>query len=77
MNVLILGCDGIWDVLKDSEAVEIVQRWEDDMTNAAVALRDAAYLRDSGDDLSVICIVLDQREDKRERVRKTVSFSDE
>jgi protein phosphatase PTC1 len=58
-NVLILACDGIWDVTKDEKAVEVVRKAGLDMTKASLLLRDYAYLRDSGDDLTVICVCLD------------------
>ena len=59
-NVLILACDGIWDVLKDKDAIDIVRRAGTDMQLASVMLRDFAYLRDSGDDLTVVAVLLDQ-----------------
>ena len=59
-NILILACDGVWDVLTDEEAIKIVRGAGEDMTLASVMLRDYAYLRDSGDDLTVVCVCLDR-----------------
>ena len=59
-NILILACDGVWDVLTDEEAIKIVRGAGEDMTAASVMLRDYAYLRDSGDDLTVVCVCLDR-----------------
>ncbi|KAH3759798.1 protein phosphatase family protein [Pelomyxa schiedti] len=50
---LILACDGVWDVLTSQEAVNIV-RERDNATDAATALRDAAFLQGSTDNLSTI-----------------------
>ncbi len=59
-NLLVLACDGIWDVLSDEEAIQIARRHDGDLTSVAVWLRDYAYLRDSADDLTVICVNLDE-----------------
>jgi protein phosphatase PTC1 len=64
-NILILACDGIWDVTKDERAVEVARQAGGDMTKASVLLRDYAYLRDSGDDLTVICVCLDRLDSKK------------
>jgi len=68
-NVLIIACDGVWDVISDQEAVNIVQGrevcsgpgGERDMNKAAVLLRDFAYLKGSTDDISVVCVCLDEK----------------
>ena len=54
---LVLGCDGIWDVLTDDEAIDLVR----DLTRLqhpapAVAVRDIAFAAGSTDNLS--CVVL-------------------
>ena len=68
-NLLILACDGIWDVTKDERAVEVARQAGADMTKASVLLRDYAYLRDSGDDLTTICVCLDRlKKGKKEAV---------
>jgi len=55
---LILACDGVWDVLSDQEAVEIVARANGDPARASTRLRDAAYLLGSDDNISVIVVNL-------------------
>jgi serine/threonine protein phosphatase PrpC len=52
---LILGCDGVWDVLSDEEAASIVRR-EVDVLKASVRIRDHAYYLGSGDDIAVIVV---------------------
>jgi len=52
---LVIGCDGIWDVLSNQDAAEIVYRQgKRGMDLAAHTLRGWAYSLGSGDDLSVI-----------------------
>mmetsp|Transcript_14765 Transcript_14765/g.42020 ORF Transcript_14765/g.42020 Transcript_14765/m.42020 type:complete len:936 (+) Transcript_14765:121-2928(+) len=63
-NILILACDGIWDVLKDEDAVNVVRQAGTDMQKASSMLRDYSYLRDSGDDLTVVAVCLDNFADK-------------
>ena len=60
---LILGCDGLWDVLSAEEAWELASRagkargsW--DYAAAAKALVDAALQRKTGDNVSVVVIGL-------------------
>ena len=57
-NVLILACDGLWDVMSDQESVDLA-RTSPNVTECAVRLRDNAYVRDSTDDISVIVVHLD------------------
>eukprot|EP01129_Flabellula_baltica_P015588 TRINITY_DN799_c0_g2_i2.p1 TRINITY_DN799_c0_g2~~TRINITY_DN799_c0_g2_i2.p1 ORF type:complete len:392 (+),score=86.93 TRINITY_DN799_c0_g2_i2:999-2174(+) len=57
---LILGCDGLWDVMDDQEAVDICDQFlsgEDwDIEDACIRLRDVAYNRGSTDNISVMVI---------------------
>ena len=59
---LILGCDGVWDVLSNQQAVDFVRaELEKDPNNfekAAQALRDQAYSAQSMDNISVIVVDL-------------------
>jgi len=54
---VILACDGVWDVITDQRAVEIVEG-EKDPFIASSRLRDYAYLLGSDDNISVITVVL-------------------
>eukprot|EP01116_Phalansterium_solitarium_P009143 TRINITY_DN23177_c0_g1_i1.p1 TRINITY_DN23177_c0_g1~~TRINITY_DN23177_c0_g1_i1.p1 ORF type:complete len:335 (+),score=67.77 TRINITY_DN23177_c0_g1_i1:197-1201(+) len=54
---LILACDGVWDEIDDQGAVDIV-RSEPDLQRAARTLRDAAFLRGSDDNISVVVVRL-------------------
>ena len=54
---LIMACDGVWDVITDQEACDIVAS-EIDPLEAAKKLRDAAFERESTDNISVIVIPL-------------------
>ena len=59
---LILACDGVWDVLSNQEAVDIVRRelsQSDDLTTAANALVQAAYKAGSTDNISALVIAFD------------------
>lgn len=51
---LIIGCDGLWDVVTDEEAVEVVKPHIKNPLKASVLLRDYAYLHGSGDDILVV-----------------------
>ena len=54
---LVLGCDGVWDVVSDAEACRIVAHAladGSDAAGAAARLRDCAYLNGSGDNISVV-----------------------
>eukprot|EP01127_Copromyxa_protea_P014527 TRINITY_DN4067_c0_g1_i1.p1 TRINITY_DN4067_c0_g1~~TRINITY_DN4067_c0_g1_i1.p1 ORF type:complete len:334 (-),score=47.94 TRINITY_DN4067_c0_g1_i1:91-1092(-) len=59
---IVIACDGIWDVLKDSEVVQICNAyWRDnkdptDLEGAASRLRNTAYSRHSSDNISVVII---------------------
>jgi len=54
---LIIACDGLWDVVSDEQAVQIVSEYfekHNTYVGAAVLLRDIAYQLGSGDNISVI-----------------------
>ena len=53
--VLVMGCDGVWDVLSDEEAASIARR-EQDAVMAAVRVRDHAYYEKSADDISALVV---------------------
>lgn len=55
---LIIACDGIWDELSDQECVTLVDSKGGDLLQAAMELRDTAYLRGSDDNISVIVVQL-------------------
>ncbi|KAH0792522.1 protein phosphatase 2C [Histomonas meleagridis] len=54
---MIMACDGVWDVMSDQEACDIVAAEIDPMT-AAKSLRDAAFEMNSLDNISVIVVFL-------------------
>lgn len=65
-NVVIIGCDGVWDegkyinlsfssVVSDQMAVDVVKN-EKDPFYASTKLRDLAYLLGSDDNISVMSI---------------------
>lgn len=54
-KVLILACDGVWDVLSDEETTEIANN-EPNPELAAVKIRDAALAKGSADNISVIVV---------------------
>jgi len=57
-QILILACDGLWDVLTDEDAAEIVSKNYDDPETAAITLRDTALNKGSTDNISVIVVVI-------------------
>ncbi|KAL7718027.1 Adenylate cyclase [Entamoeba marina] len=57
---LVLACDGIWDVLSNDEVCQIVRERSDfKPEQIACYIRDLAYARNTGDNIS--CIVVDLR----------------
>ena len=56
-SYLIMACDGVWDVMKDQEAVDLIAT-EIDPLQAARKIRDKAYERHSQDNISVIVVFL-------------------
>lgn len=54
---MILACDGVWDVISDQEACDLVST-DIDPLSAAIKLRDAAYNAGSTDNISVMIVFL-------------------
>ncbi|GIQ89954.1 protein phosphatase 2C family [Kipferlia bialata] len=59
-RILIMACDGLWDVLSDEDAVEVASQ-SNTPADAAMRLRDRAFSLSSGDNISVVCVLLDVR----------------
>lgn len=55
---LVIGCDGIWDVLSDRLAVHVAAPVAGTPRVAATKVRDAAYFNGSSDNISVIVVNL-------------------
>jgi serine/threonine protein phosphatase PrpC len=64
---IIVGCDGVWDVLTDQQAVDVVREALSDCVSAephtrcctaSRALRDAAYATHSDDNISTLVVLL-------------------
>jgi serine/threonine protein phosphatase PrpC len=53
-TVLILACDGLWDVFEDDEAVDFALGFTGERTNVAQALAEAAVRRGSTDNITVV-----------------------
>jgi serine/threonine protein phosphatase PrpC len=58
---LILACGGVWSVMSNQEAVDLIAG-EEDPVLAARKIRDTAFERDSADNISVIVISLKSEE---------------
>ncbi len=54
---LILACDGVWDVMSDQDAVNLIKD-EPDSQKASELLKDEALRRGSGDNISVLVVKL-------------------
>jgi serine/threonine protein phosphatase PrpC len=55
---LIIACDGLWDVVDDDKAAEIVMKNKDDPKKAADDLKEAAINNGTTDNVSVMVIKL-------------------
>ncbi|KAH0793840.1 protein phosphatase 2C [Histomonas meleagridis] len=65
---VIIACDGVWDVMSDQEAVDLIAS-EIDPLEAARKIRDRAFELSSEDNISVIVVFLsaeDQHNDEEE-----------
>jgi len=54
-KILIMACDGVWDVLSDEEAIKLIIN-ESNPEQAAIKIRDTALSKGSTDNISVIVI---------------------
>lgn len=54
---LILACDGVWDVISDQEAIDLIKNI-DNPQQASELLKDEALKRGSTDNISVIVVKL-------------------
>jgi len=57
-EVIILACDGVWDVLSNQDAVDIARKNLDDPEKASVAIARKAFRLGSTDNISVVTIIL-------------------
>ncbi|GBG32225.1 Protein phosphatase family protein [Hondaea fermentalgiana] len=55
---LVLGCDGVWDVL-DASDVALTLKYVSDPARAAHKIRTLAFRRGSADNISVVCVRFD------------------
>ena len=53
-DFVILACDGLWDVMSDQEAVNLVTRWKGKQEEVAKQLIDEALKRGSTDNVTVV-----------------------
>lgn len=69
LDFLILACDGLWDVVSDSEAAIICEYMiiSSNVEAAAQRLRDIAYARGSMDNITVMVLILHPRTIKKRR----------
>jgi len=56
-NVLILACDGLWDVVSDEEATKLIADM-DSPEQAAITLRNTALSKGSTDNISVVVVFI-------------------
>jgi serine/threonine protein phosphatase PrpC len=55
---IIVACDGLWDVVKDEEAADIVRAHSNNATEAAEALKEQGLDAGTTDNISVMVIKL-------------------
>ena len=55
-SFIIIACDGLWDLVQDQEACDVVSRCS--MEHGAYALRNLAYARGSSDNITVMVVYL-------------------
>jgi serine/threonine protein phosphatase PrpC len=58
---IIIACDGVWDVIEDQAAVDLI-KGESDPRVASCKLRDEAYSRGSTDNISVIVLRIKEQD---------------
>lgn len=69
---LIIGCDGIWDVISNQEAVSIVRRGlrsHDDPQKCARELVNQALRRDTSDNLTAIVVTFTEPDNEKQSMR--------
>ncbi len=71
-ELLILACDGLWDVISDQQAVNLI-RDETDMQAAAERLRNYALDHGSTDNISVLVIDLKSFSINRQKLAEAVN----
>lgn len=54
---LIIACDGVWDVMDDQEAADMLCQ-SPDAASAARAIKDAAIQKGTSDNVTVLCVTL-------------------
>lgn len=59
-KLIVLACDGVWDVLGDEEVVRIAESLEDPMV-AATKISDKALEEGSSDNISTMVVYLQRR----------------
>lgn len=72
VECLIMACDGLWDMMSDQLAVDIVLACPDPRLSAT-ALRDRAFLSGSTDNISVLTIFFSSNGGKASAARREES----
>ncbi|PFH36556.1 protein phosphatase 2C domain-containing protein [Besnoitia besnoiti] len=62
VRLLLIACDGVWDVMTDQEAVEVAGTHLDDPREAASQVVKRAFERGSQDNLTVVAVVFSHEE---------------
>jgi len=53
---ILLASDGVWEVMANQEAVDVIMKNKSDVQKAADALVNTAYAREPGDDITVLLV---------------------
>ena len=75
IRILILACDGVWDVMTNKQACTVTSKFIADPDEAAQQLAKEAYRKGSTDNISVVVVVFnhEQRTDSQRGSRKKQS----
>jgi len=68
-QLLIMACDGVWDVLTNEETTELAFSEFDNPELGAIKIRDTALAKGSGDNISVIVIKFQNPVDRNRNMK--------
>lgn len=70
-SILVLACDGVWDILDDQTVCEVADQYNDPL-EAAKVITDRSIEEGSSDNISTMVVYLQRRKKQPEILRATV-----